>query len=67
MWRTVGLGDDGKGYAIPCSEEGIPDGRFIQINEVQSTYICFNDDAMVHTITGNANWTSIETIDEQSG
>lgn len=67
MWRTAGLDDDGKGYAIPCSEEGIPDGRFIEINEVTTSFICFNNDAMVHTITGNANWTSIETIDEQSG
>ena len=64
MWRTVGVG-----FAIPCSEDGIPDGRFVECNGISQTsqYISFDDDSMVHTITGNANWTAIETIDGQSG
>lgn len=63
MYRTVDAG-----FAIPCSSEGVPDGRLIEFTRVSPSYIAFtNEDTQVHTITGNTRWTSIETIDGQSG
>lgn len=63
MWRTV----EAPGFAIPADANGTPDGRFIEISGVAVSYVFFTDiSTQVHQITGNANWTSIITIDGQS-
>lgn len=63
MWRTKGIG-----FAIPCSEDGIPDGRLFEITKVEETspYRISNSGSENHTITGNQDWSSIETIDGQT-
>ena len=63
MWRTKGIG-----FAIPCNEDGIPDGRLFEITKVEETspYRISNSGSENHTITGNQDWGSIETIDGQT-
>lgn len=70
MWRTGGLTEIGKGYAIPCSDSGIPDGRMIEFDNLgmigNIAWVSFNasdEGSVVHNITGNSSWTVIETID----
>lgn len=63
MWRTKGVG-----FAIPCDENGIPDGRLYEITQIEQTSpyrIGYNNTTQIHTITGNENWSAILTIDEQ--
>lgn len=62
MWRTKGLG-----FAIPCSQDGIPDGRLFEITQIDEVNhkVGNNGGTENHTITGNENWSAILTIDEQ--
>lgn len=66
MFRTGGAG-----FAIPCSEDGTPDGRLIETTGVQQSYVRIaNNTSSVHSIgfSGSSNdpYNNIITIDGQS-
>ena len=62
MFRTAGAG-----FAIPCSEDGTPDGRLIETTDVQGYYVLMaNNTTSIHSIGFSADYNDIVTIDGQS-
>lgn len=62
MFRTA----TAPGFAMPCNEEGVPNGSLYEIDTIQIAYIAYHNDSQVHEIEigGYAN-NSIVTIDGQ--
>lgn len=66
MFRTAGAG-----FAIPCSEDGTPDGRLVETTDVKQSYVLMADNTTsIHSIGFETHYgdpyNNIVTIDGQS-
>lgn len=62
MFRTA----TAPGFAMPCNEEGMPNGTLYEIDTIQVAYIGYHDDSQVHEVEiDNYTHNSIVTIDGQ--
>lgn len=66
MFRTAGAG-----FAIPCSEDGTPDGRLVETTGVQPNWVLMeNNTTSIHSIGFSTSWDdpygNIITIDGQT-